>query len=220
MSSQITGQGSHADSKGAKAVLRDQLMAGRLRRSPAQINAAGSALAERVLALEEVRRAGTVSAYVAIGEEPGTQLLLDALLAAGKRVLLPLTVRETVGSPPGRKSHLDLDWATYEGPDSLGPALLAPASFGLLEPVTPPLGRESIASADTLLVPGMGVSAAGYRIGKGAGCYDRALARIGGGASTCVLLYDDELDQDIPVEAHDVAVNAVATPDRLVCFPS
>ncbi len=219
MSSQITGQGAQPNPTVAKSTLRDQLTTARRRRSPAALSAATSALAERVLGLEEVRRAACVSVYVSVGEEPGTGPLLDALLMAGKRVLLPLTVRETVGSPAGRGSHLDLDWAAYEGPDSLAPALLAPASFGLLEPVTPPLGRDAIATADVLLVPGMGVSASGYRIGKGAGCYDRALTRASSRSFACVLLFDDEVDQDVPVEPHDQPVNAVATPGRLNRFP-
>ena len=64
----------------------------------------------------------------------------------------------------------------------------------------------------------MAVSAQGYRIGKGAGCYDRALARVPVGTFTCVLLYDDELGRDVPVEAHDRPVLAAATPSEVLRF--
>ncbi len=45
---------------------------------------------EVALAWAPVRDAATVAAYVSVGSEPGTGLLLDALVAAGKRVLVPV----------------------------------------------------------------------------------------------------------------------------------
>lgn len=184
----------------AKTALRDQLVTTRRRRSAAELAEAGRAIAEHLLAAEEVRRAATVAAYVSVGDEPGTAVLLDGLVAAGKRVLLPVTTRE-----------LDLDWAAYEGPDSL-----APARFGLLEPVTPRLGVDAVATPDAVLVPGMAVDSDGTRIGKGGGCYDRALARVPVGTFTCVLLFDGEVGVDVPKEPHDRAVLAACTPSGLV----
>jgi len=187
----------------AKTALRDQLVTARNQRSVAEVGAAGAALSGHLLSCLEVRRAATVAAYVSVGKEPGTGLLLDALVAAGKRVILPLTVRDPAG-------FLDLDWAVYTGPDSL-----AAARYGLLEPTTAPLGRDAIATADAVLAPGMAVSSEGYRIGKGAGCYDRALARVPAGTFVCVLLYDDEVGRAVPVEPHDRPVVAAVTPSGL-----
>ena len=184
----------------AKTALRDQLVTARNRRSVDEVSEVGAALAGHLLTCPEVRRAASVAAYVSVGREPGTGLLLDALVAAGKRVILPLTVRDPAG-------FLDLDWAVYTGPDSV-----APARYGLLEPTGPSLGREAIATPDAVLVPGLAVSSEGYRIGKGAGCYDRALARVPAGTFVCVLLYDDEIGRAVPVEPHDHPVTAAVTP--------
>lgn len=189
-----------ATGRAAKTALRDQLVTARSRRSLTEVADAGAAIAEHLLALPEVRRAAVVAAYVSVGREPGTGLVLDALLSAGKRVILPLTRRAAEG-------HLDLDWAVYVGPGSL-----ASARFGLLEPTAPPLGADAIATSDAVLVPGMAVSASGHRIGKGAGCYDRALARVPIDTFACVLLYDDEVGRDVPVEAHDRPVPAAVSP--------
>ncbi|MFN8195765.1 MAG: 5-formyltetrahydrofolate cyclo-ligase [Nocardioidaceae bacterium] len=193
----------------AKTALRDQLETARNRRSLAEVGAAGAALAEHLLAVPEVRRAATVSAYVSVGTEPGTGALLEGLRAAGKRVILPVTL--------GRLSRgdLDLDWAAYEGPESL-----APARFGLLEPVGRRLGLDAIGTPDAVLVPGMAVSWAGIRMGKGGGCYDRALGRVPVGTFTCVLLFDDELGVDVPVEPHDRPVTAAATPSGVTRLPA
>lgn len=192
----------------AKLAMRDQLLTARARRPLAEIAEQGGLLAQRVLALPEVRRAATVAAYVSIGAEPGTGLLLDALNSAGKRVLLPRLVATTDGLP-----GWDLDWSVYHGPTSL-----APARFGLLEPLGPMLGVDAIATADVVLVPGLAVSDDGLRLGRGAACYDRALARVPRGTPTCLLLYADEIGRAVPTEPHDLPVTAVATPEGVTHF--
>ena len=101
----------------------------------------------------------------------------------------------------------DLDWAVYRTAEDL-----VPARFGLLEPVGERLGPDAIATADVVLVPGLAVSLAGARLGRGGGCYDRALGRVPLGTFTCVLLYDDEVGVDVPVEPHDRPVGFAATP--------
>ena len=180
----------------AKLARRDQLLTARNRRPLAEVADAGAAIARHLLASPPVRRAATVTAYVSIGTEPGTGLLLDELVAAGKRVLLPVVLPD-----------LDLDWAAYAGPGSL-----APARMGLLEPVGPRLGVDAVATADAVLVPGLAVSPDGVRLGRGGGCYDRALGRVPVGTFTCVLLYDDEVGVPVPVEPHDRPVLAAASP--------
>jgi 5-formyltetrahydrofolate cyclo-ligase len=187
---------------GAKTALRDQLVTTRNRRSLLERSEAARELALRLTAAPEVRRAATVAAYVAVGSEPGTAPLLHALVAAGKRILLPVVLPD-----------LDLDWAAYAGDQDL-----APARYGLLEPVGRRLGVDAVATADVVLVPGMAVSAEGQRLGKGGGCYDRALARVPLGTFTCVLLYDDEVGVDVPVEPHDRPVTAAASPAGVVRF--
>lgn len=178
----------------AKSALRDQILAARRQRSLGESVAAAEAIAEHVLAWDVVRRAATVAAYVSVGREPGTGLLLDALHAAGKRVLLPVL-----------RADNDLDWAVFTGG-------LVPASRGLLEPAGPRLGPEAIANADVLLVPGLAVSANGDRLGRGGGSYDRALARVGADVPIGLLLHEDEAGLDVPTEPHDRRVGFVVTP--------
>lgn len=180
----------------AKVAARDRLLTARNRRPLTEVGEAAREIARHLLASEPVRRAATVAAYVSVNGEPGTGPLLDGLHAAGKRVVLPVTLPD-----------LDLDWAVYTGPDDL-----APARYGLLEPTAERLGVDAIGTADVVLVPALAVSPAGVRLGRGGGCYDRALGRVPVGTFTCALLYDDEVGVDVPVEPHDRAVLAVATP--------
>jgi 5-formyltetrahydrofolate cyclo-ligase len=187
---------------GAKLALRDQLMTARNRRPLLDRSEAARQIALHLTAAPEVRRAATVAAYVAVGSEPGTAVLLQALVAAGKRIVLPVVL-----------PNLDLDWAAYAGDQDL-----VPARFGLLEPGGRRLGPESVATADALLVPGLAVSGSGDRLGRGGGCYDQALARVPVGTFTCVMLYDDEVGVEVPVEAHDRPVTAAAHPAGITRF--
>jgi 5-formyltetrahydrofolate cyclo-ligase len=184
---------------GAKIALRDQIRTARNRLSVAELGTLARGLADVVTSHPEVRRAATVTAYVSVGTEPGTGRLLESLAASGKRVILPVVL-------PG----MDLDWGTWHGATSL-----APARFGLLEPVDR-LGVDAIATADVVLVPGQAVSSTGARLGQGGGCYDRALARVPVGTPVVCLLYDDEVGRDVPVDDHDRPVTAAATPTRWV----
>lgn len=180
----------------AKTALRDQVRAARRRIPVADLAGSADALRDHLLAEPAVRRAATVAAYVSVGREPGTTVLLDALGEAGKRVILPVLLPD-----------LDLDWAVYAGSASLGPA-----GYGLLEPTGPRLGVDAVATADVVLVPGLAVSDDGHRLGQGGGCYDRALARVPVGTFTCVLLHDGEVGLAVPVEPHDRPVLAAVTP--------
>jgi 5-formyltetrahydrofolate cyclo-ligase len=179
----------------AKLALRDQLLADRKRTSLALLGERARARAAHLLALPEVRRAATVAAYVSVGSEPGTGPLLDGLVAAGKRVIVPRLLPD-----------LDLDWVAWTGSDDL-----VPAGRGLLEPPGPSLGVEAVATADAVLVPGLAVDRTGVRLGRGGGSYDRALARVPVGTFVCVLLNAEEVLDRVPRAAHDRPVTAVAT---------
>ena len=63
-----------------------------------------------------------------------------------------------------------------------------------------------------MLVPALAVDAAGRRLGRGGGSYDRALARVGPLVPLIALIYDDELVEHVPAEGHDVPVRATARP--------
>jgi len=179
-----------------KTALRAQLVTTRGRRSLLQVSEGARAIAQHLVETSEVRRAATVAAYVSIGTEPGTGPLLDALVAMGRRVILPVVLPD-----------LDLEWAVYDGPENL-----ARARRGLLEPTGDRLGLEAVATADVVLTPGLAVDRTGLRLGQGGGCYDRTLGRVPVGTFTCTLLYDGEVLDEVPAAPHDRRVTAVVTP--------
>jgi 5-formyltetrahydrofolate cyclo-ligase len=180
----------------AKAALRRRILAARAGLSADQRAVAGRALRDAVLALPQAQMAGTVAVYYSIGSEPGTHGLVYALWKRGSYVLLPLL-----------RPDMDLDWASYEGPDSL-----RPGPRGLTEPAEVPRGVTAVARADLVIVPALAVDRRGVRLGRGGGSYDRALGRVGPQVPTIALLYDGELLDEVPAAAHDQRVRLAACP--------
>jgi 5-formyltetrahydrofolate cyclo-ligase len=181
-----------------KGTLRRRQVAARTAMPDSIRNESGRLIRDHVLEMPQVTSAGTIAAYYSVGTEPDTRGLIFALWKRGSYVVLPVLL------PDG-----DLDWASYEGPESL-----APGPRGVLQPVEPVRGIGTVARADVVLVPALAVDVHGRRLGRGGGSYDRALARVGPQVPTIALLYDSELLPSVPAEEHDQAVRAVARPEQ------
>src|SRR5690606_18652239 len=184
-----------------KANLRRRILAARAGLSEETLRTSAAATRELLLDQPWVQMAGLVACYWSIGTEPATHGLILALWKRGATVILP------VQRPDG-----DLDWAVYDGPDSL-----APGPNGIMEPVDTRRGVDAIRTAALVLVPALAVDrATGVRLGRGRGCYDRALARVGPNVPTVALLHEGELIDGVPAEPHDQRVRFAALPSGIV----
>ena len=190
-------------------MLRREFLAVRNRLTADDVREAAVAFAQRALELPELAHARTVAAYVSVGSEPGTPVLLDALRARGIDVLLPVLLPDN-----------DLDWGSYDGEGSLA-RVRHGGKMALLEPSGERLGPDAVSGADVVLLPGLAVDGRGMRLGRGGGSYDRVLARLeraGVHPALVVLLYDSEVIGHVPAEEHDRPVRAVVTPSGVRRF--
>jgi len=182
-----------------KRELRRRILEARARVQDPQ--GAAAAIRESLLDQPWVQMAGLIACYWSIGTEPATHGLVYALWKHGATVMLPVL-----------REDYDLDWAVYDGPDSL-----APGRHGLLEPVDTRRGVDAIRTAALVIVPALAVDrVTGVRLGRGGGSYDRALARVGPNVPTVALLHEGELIDGVPAEPHDRAVRYAALPSGIV----
>jgi 5-formyltetrahydrofolate cyclo-ligase len=155
--------------------------------------------ADQIDGFARQHEARTVAAYASVGNEPGTREAIARLHARGVRVLLPVVLPD-----------LDLDWADF-APDAWQDSRL-----GLVEPMGARLGLDAISEADVIFCPGVAGSPDGRRLGRGGGCYDQALTRSRPDATRCLIVYDENVLDDIPVDEHDQPVDAIITPTRVI----
>jgi 5-formyltetrahydrofolate cyclo-ligase len=166
--------------------------------------AAARAIAARLDDVPAFARADVVAGYVAIDGEPSLGDALAAVRTREGRVLLPAL-----------RDDGDLDWADGDGDYVEG-------RHGLREPGGSRLGIDAIVAADVVIVPALAIDLAGRRLGQGGGAYDRALPRAATATPAPLVIavvFDDEVLDDVPVEAHDVPVHMAVTPLRTFVFP-
>ena len=82
--------------------------------------------------------------------------------------------------------------------------------YGVLSPPTDRPARP-LERGDLVLAPGVAFDAAGRRLGRGGGHYDRALAAAPAGVVALGVGFDFQRIDEVPVEAEDVPVDAVLT---------
>jgi len=160
------------------------------------------ALLGRMPTLPGFREAGTVLLYAsAFPEEFATGPMLRRAVELGKRLVCPRVVR--------KESRLALVAVDDPGRD------FAPGSLGIPEPTgdRPEVDPRSI---DWVLVPGLGFDLRCYRIGRGAGYYDRLLPALRPDVPRWSLCLSTQWVTDLPVEPHDERLDGVADADRVV----
>jgi len=137
-----------------------------------------------------------VVAYVAVENEVDPGPLVAAAERAGKTVYYPRV-------EPAGLVFLQADPRTFR-----------PGAGRVPEPREgTPLPSEA---EDVLfVVPGLAFDVRGVRLGRGAGCYDRALG-VRPGAVRLGLAFEFQMMPALPTESWDVRMHAVATDARLL----
>lgn len=171
---------------------------------PAVRHAHSVAAADRVVATPEWQRAQTVMLYLALPEEIETAPLAYRAWQAGKIVAVPSI------TDPAQRRMIPVQIT------SLAQEALQQAHYGVREPsAVKPVPVESI---DFALVPGLGFSRRGERIGRGLGYYDRFLAQPAFAGTTCGLAFGVQVLDALPADERDQPVHLLATERELLRF--
>jgi 5-formyltetrahydrofolate cyclo-ligase len=191
----MTGTPSAIDDQ--KRLLRDRARKARFALDAEERHAMSRACCERLIDLLRLRR--TILVYCAKEHEVQTLPLIEALLAGGTRVVVPIIERETVTL---RLSFLD------------DPSVLVESTFRVPEPI----GRElaaDVREVEAAVVPMLAFDAEGNRLGYGAGYYDRFLTsapwieRIG-------VAYACQAAERIPADDRDATMDWIVTNEAVL----
>ena len=183
-----------------KQRLREEHLAAREALSEQERSVLDNRITQKLLATSEYAEATTVLTYVSVSSEVSTRMFIECALRDGKTVAVPRCL-------PG---HC-LEFVAITSLDQL---IAAP--FGLLEPPKelPALTEEQM-DASICIVPALLVDTKRYRLGYGAGFYDRFLSTYPG--KKICLAYQQSLSRTtLPHTAFDVAVDVVITESEVL----
>lgn len=186
-----------------KADLRTRLSAMRNGMTRENRQRASDAITLKILALDTYRAARTVMAYMTFGSEFLTDRFIRNTLDESKVLVLPRLDR--VGNELQLYAVGDLDTELTAGP------------WGIREPqpdVCPPV---AIADVDLVLVPGVGFTARGDRLGYGRGYYDRVLAHRDPRTALVAAAFAIQVVDAIPVAGYDVPIDMIITEAETYC---
>jgi len=169
--------------------------------SAVELDRISSRITRRILGSPEWKNSGTVLAFLSFGQEISLDSLIREGLREGKTVAVP-QVR-------GRRMHFTVleDW---------DPGRFILNRWGIRETPgdTPELEEPA---AGLILVPGLGFTARGERMGRGGGYYDRFLGTPGQERMiTMGVTWSRCLLTELPTEEQDIPVRAVCTEEEII----
>ncbi|ADG81606.1 5-formyltetrahydrofolate cyclo-ligase [Thermincola potens] len=188
-----------------KRELRKKIIADRMAMSNEEVTRKSQKIAKRLEDLPEYREAGLIMFYIDFRNEVQTGDLIKRALARGKRVVVPITVRETSTLIPSEIKDF--------------PGDLTNGTWGILEPQKECIRPVDPSEIDVVIVPGVSFDTRGNRMGYGGGFYDRFLPRTKPDAKHIALAFELQMRDNVYPEEHDQPVHYVITEERVIkCF--
>jgi 5-formyltetrahydrofolate cyclo-ligase len=140
--------------------------------------------------------------FVSLPSELDTRAIAVDAWAGGKRVTVPRAHMEDRSMEAVLIRSFEQD--------------MQHTKIGVFEPIA----RECLSPSelDFVLVPGLGFGESGERIGRGAGFYDRFLARLPANAVTCGYGLEQQVTAGIPMTEHDTPIQMLVTDQRVRRF--
>lgn len=177
-----------------KTSLREFLLEKRDGTSFDLMKIASKSILKKLKKIESFRNAQKIGAYYPIGSEILTQDIMQEALSEGKEVFLPKVIGK------------NMEFRKIENFSNL-----ENGSFDIMEPRNEcPVDNN----LDVILVPTVGISPTGVRLGYGHGFYDRFLAE--NKIETISLTLEKQIIKNIPRSDHDVIINWIVTEDRVI----
>ncbi|MBN2423156.1 5-formyltetrahydrofolate cyclo-ligase [Candidatus Woesearchaeota archaeon] len=157
------------------------------------------AVKENLESLEEVIKSKNILFYISFENEVETHDLIKDALKQNKKVIVPYIEKKEI--------YLS-DLKDFNE--------LEKGKFGILEPKKKFIRKADIHKVDLIIVPGVAFDKKGHRIGFGAAYYDKLLKKSK--AIKIGLAYEFQIVDEIPKEAHDVAVDIIISEKQILRF--
>lgn len=149
-------------------------------------------LKKKLFSSEEFIRAKCVMFYVSKHYEVDTHEMIDESIAMGKKVVVPITLKEEKTLKPSELRDRKKE--------------LIKSHYGIHEPHEKHIRPVPLEEVDVIIIPGLAFDRSGYRLGHGGGYYDRFLEKAPSKIVTIGLAFDFQVMDDLPKHANDIPV--------------
>lgn len=183
----------------SKRFLRSSLQQDLQQKPQQQYEIQSNQIATRLFKTEEWKDATTVAITISRAPEVDTYPIICEAWQTGKTIVVP-------------KCHKQTRTMTFHIIQSF--EQLESVFFGLLEPIVSQTVEVYKSQIDLVVVPGLGYTTKGYRIGFGGGYYDRFLRDYEG--KTISLAFPEQIKPSLPLEPHDIPVKKLITPREVI----
>jgi 5-formyltetrahydrofolate cyclo-ligase len=189
-----------------KTKIRKKFLALRLQLTAEQRKIKSRAIARFFLQIPSLQHVKTIAIYLDIKDkaEVETRFLIKKLLQGGKKVAIPKVTF--------KKKKMSF----YEIKDLR--CGLKKNAWGLTEPEPMALKLLPLRNIDMVIVPGIAFNFEGFRVGYGAGFYDRCLSKIGKKCLKIGFAFDQQLLHSKFSATHDRALDGLITESQIYCF--
>ena len=183
-----------------KTTLRNEVKEALATMSEVAYHNQSNAVVKKVLQESYIIEATTIGITISNKPEVDTIQLIEELWQLGKKVAVPKC------NPKTREM-------LFYAIESF--AQLETVYMHLREPIPEMCEFVDANEMDVILVPGVVFDKFGYRIGYGGGYYDRYVLNCSKGKLVS-LLFDEQLYEQVPTDAHDCPVDIIVTPTKRI----
>lgn len=185
-----------------KQKIRKEILNIRQRMPSWQKRAYSRHIFKRLITMDIYKNSAAIMAYIDFRNEVETMPLIEHCLSENKRVVVPVCIKE---------NH-ELLLSELKDPQRE----LTPSTYGVPEPAPEYLRPFPKEDLDLILVPAVAYDEQGFRIGYGAGYYDRFFGGLTRKVPSIGLAFELQIIDRVPTEPTDRPVDYIITEKRLI----
>lgn len=148
------------------------------------------------------KQSNNIMLYLSFNNEVDSYELIEYCLGNKKCVIVPYCNKEGKQITPVKIENIEKQ--------------LVKNDYGFLEPKLEYIKPEPIDSIDLIIIPGLAFDKRCYRIGYGAGYYDRFLDKVNSKIPTIGLVFDYQIIDSAEVDEFDIPLDYVITERRII----
>lgn len=149
---------------------------------------------QKLFELAQVQKAKTIMFYASLPGEVETFAMITKAIKLNKKICLPIVMQN-------QRNIIPTLIQTTAG--------LENGAYGIAQPKLDASKEVDLKEIDAVIVPGLAFDRFNNRLGRGAGFYDRFLAKLPQNTVTVGLAFDFQITDSLPVEEHDVPLSVI-----------